>query len=162
MSKVACSSTLKLSKHELRIPLQETVTGGERVKRHRFLEMSYRLGFDLLTRELKLSDEYLPIPSIKKSQLALGFESFCQWAAGKKTLVLPRVDFDEYLQRGIERFWQMERISLVQQLFRRPLELWIVLDKALYLEESGYHVSLSQFCSRETTPRNILLHAYRD
>ncbi|MGF1720393.1 SAM-dependent methyltransferase [Vibrio kyushuensis] len=162
MSLLAQSSKLVLSKQELRIPLQETVTGGERVKRHRFQEMSYRLGFDLMLRELGISKEYIAIPSIKKSQLALGFESFCIWAANKKSLNLPSVNFTEYHNKGIARFWQMERISLIQQLFRRPLELWLVLDKALYLQQQGYNVSLSQFCSREVTPRNILLHAYRD
>ncbi|MCK6261987.1 SAM-dependent methyltransferase [Vibrio sp. ZSDE26] len=162
MSQSGQSSQLTLSKHDLRIPLQETVTGGERVKRHRFQEMSYRLGFDLMLRELGLTDEYIPIPSIKKSQLSLGFESFCNWATNLKLIDLPDVNFEEYQLRGEARFWQMERISLIQQLFRRPLEMWLVLDKALYLQERGYQVTLSQFCPREMTPRNILLHAYRN
>ncbi|OIQ26743.1 methyltransferase [uncultured Vibrio sp.] len=161
MSVDGCSSLLELTKQELRIPLQETVTGGERVKRHRFLEMSYRLGLDILLREENLAEEYLPIPSIKKSQLSTGFESFCLWATRQKGITLPYVDFDCYLEQGQQRFWHMERLSLVQQLFRRPLELWLVLDKALYLEQHDYNVSLSQFCSRQVTPRNILLHAYR-
>ncbi|WGW01465.1 methyltransferase [Vibrio sp. YMD68] len=162
MSQLAQSSSLALNQQELRIPLLETVTGGERVKRHRFLEMSYRLGFDLMLREHKLTDTYLAIPSVKKSQLSLGFEAFCCWAASQKSIELPNVDFNRFLELGIQRFWRMERLSLVQQVFRRPLELWLVLDKALFLEQHGYQVALSQFCSRETTPRNILLHAYRD
>ena len=152
-------SALTLSKQNLRIPLQETVTGGERVKRHRIQEMSFRLGFDLLLREECNLDDYCPVPSIKKSQLADGFEAFCHWAAEKKALSLPQVDFAKYARRGEERFWHMERISLVQQVFRRALELWLVLDKSLYLVESGYRVSLSEFCSRKSTPRNILIHA---
>ncbi|OEF10385.1 methyltransferase [Vibrio genomosp. F10] len=162
MSQLAQSSPLALNQQELRIPLLETVTGGERVKRHRFLEMSYRLSFDLMLRELKLTTTYIPIPSVKKSQLSLGFEAFCYWAASQKSIELPNVDFNRFLELGIQRFWHMERLSLVQQAFRRPLELWLVLDKALFLEQHGYQVTLSQFCSRETTPRNILLHAYRD
>ncbi|GAM69239.1 SAM-dependent methyltransferases [Vibrio sp. JCM 19236] len=43
----------------------------------------------------------------------------------------------------------MERLGLVQQLFQRPLELWLVLDKALYLQEQGYQVELSQFCDKK-------------
>lgn len=76
MSSVAKSSALVLSKSDLRIPLQETVTGGERVKRHRQLEMSYRLGFSkLLKAELNI-DEYIPVPSIKNQSYLKGLNHF--------------------------------------------------------------------------------------
>lgn len=161
LSVIGKASSLALSKSELRIPLQETVTGGERVKRHRIEEMSYRLGFDLLLRAELGFDCYQPVPSIKKSLLADGFMAFCQWASDKKGIDLPDIDFRYYEQLGREKYWQMERISLVQQAFRRSLEMWLVLDKALFLNESGYHVQISEFCSRETTPRNILIHAVK-
>ncbi|RTZ16426.1 methyltransferase [Vibrio aquaticus] len=159
LSIAAQQSTLQLSKSELRIPLQETVTGGERVKRHRLEEMTYRLGFDLLLNEALGFEQYQPVPSVKKSQLSDGFEAFCRWASDKKGIELPSIDFEYYERLGHERYWQMERMSLVQQPFRRLLELWLVYDKALYLQQSGYQVMVSEFCSRETTPRNLLIHA---
>lgn len=161
LSKVAKQSKLELSKAELRIPLQETVTGGERVRRHRFSEMSFRLGFDLLLKSECGMSHYISIPSIKKSQLSEGFEAFCLWAAKQKQIVLPDVDFGLYQKLGEQRYWQMERLSLVQQVFRRGLELWLVMDKALYLQEQGYQVSLREFCPKEVTPRNILIQASR-
>ena len=160
LSAMAKHSELNLTQAELRIPLQELVTGGERVKRHRRLEMNYRLGLDILLRtELKM-DEYVPIPSIKKSQLSEGFEAFCHWATEQKGLILPNCDFEFYLEQGTDRYWQMEKLSLIQQLFKRGIELWLVLDKALYLQEHGYQVSVSEFCSRESTPRNLLIQAH--
>jgi hypothetical protein len=161
LSYSGANSGLELSKSELRIPLQETVTGGERVKRHRRLEMSYRLGLDLLLRHETEDQGYITIPSIKKSQLADGFEAFCHWAIEQKGLVLPQADFAHWQRQGEKRFWQMERLSLMQQLFRRPLEIWLVLDRALYLEQHGYKVTMSEFCPRSATPRNILVHAER-
>ena len=162
LSSYGQSSELKLSRSELRIALQETVTGGERVKRHRFLEMSYRLGLDLILREVLGHKDYLPIPSIKKSMLSEGFEVFCQWAADKKQLSLPKaLAYDDFYSRGVERYWQMERLNLVQQPFRRSLEMWLVHDKALHLEEHGYQVSLATFCSEEVSPRNIFIHAVK-
>lgn len=152
---------LQLTRQDLRIPLQETVTGGERVKRHRFLEMSYRLGFDLLLREQLGVTQYIPIPSIKKSSLNEGFEVFCYWASEKKKIRLPDVDFSLYQEAGELRYWQMEKLSLIQQAFRRPLEMWLVYDRALYLQSCGYQVELSTFCPKKITPRNILLHAER-
>ncbi|WED22712.1 SAM-dependent methyltransferase [Vibrio sp. JC009] len=158
LSEAAKSSKLTLSKNELRIPLQETVTGGERVKKHRQSEMSYRLGLDLLLKAETEHKEYITIPSIKKSELANGFEYFCRWAADKKGFSLPDTDFGFWFSKGEERFWQMEKLSLIQQIFRRPLEMWLVLDRGIYLEENGYWVEMSAFCDRGVTPRNILIH----
>lgn len=162
MSSVAKASALTLSKSDLRIPLQETVTGGERVKRHRQLEMSYRLGFSqLLKSELNI-DEYIPVPSIKKSELSEGFESFCQWASEVKEITLGSdIDFESYFAQGEKLFWEMEKLSLVQQVFRRPLEIWLALDRALYLQEQGYEASIEEFCERSVTPRNLLIHGVK-
>ncbi|GAM61607.1 hypothetical protein JCM19232_5908 [Vibrio ishigakensis] len=38
----------------------------------------------------------------------------------------------------------------------------MVLDKALFLQEQGYQVELSQFCDKKITPRNILIQAALD
>lgn len=159
LSPAAKCSSLILSRDMLRIPLQETVTGGKRVARHREQEMVFRLGLDSLLRESLHVQDYIPVPSIKKSELSKGFVYFCQWAAEKKQLTLPDADYDHWLEVGQQRFWKMEKMNLVQQLFRRLLEVWLVLDRGLYLQQHGYHVSLHQFCCREMTPRNILIHA---
>lgn len=52
-------------------------------------------------------------------------------------------------------------MSLIQLVFQRPLEIWLALDKALYLEERGYRARLLEFCAKSVTPRNILLCAYK-
>ncbi|MEZ9996858.1 methyltransferase [Vibrio lentus] len=162
MSSVAKNSALTLSKSDLRIPLQETVTGGERVKRHRQLEMSYRLGFSQLLKGELSVDEYVPVPSIKKSELSEGFESFCYWASEVKKLPLDSdIDFEPYLVQGEALFWEMEKLSLVQQVFRRPLEIWLALDRAIYLQEQGYEASIEEFCERSVTPRNLLIHGVK-
>jgi hypothetical protein len=91
-----------------------------------------------------------------------GFPAFCHWAAAKKQLELPdTVDFDFWLSFGERRLAEVRRHELVRHLFRRPLELWMVLDYAIFLEEQGYRVRLGQFCDRSLTPRNLLLDAVR-
>jgi hypothetical protein len=158
----AQSAKLRLNKRDLRLPLQETVTAGKRTQRHRILEVSYRLGFDSLQRSLLSHSEYMPVPSIKKSLLANGFEAFCMWAANQKEITLPDgIDFDYWLAQGRQRVTLVNRMDLVQLAFKRPLEMWLVLDRALYLQESGYHVKVATFCQRQCTPRNIIISANR-
>ncbi len=166
LSEVGKRSSLNLTRNELRIPLQKTVTGGQRVSKHRYQEMSYRLGFDALLRGVLGFDEYTPVPSIKKSQLGQGFMAFCHWASNAKGIELAEVDltdtdFEHFQALGESRYWQMERLSLVQSAFHRLIEIWLVLDRACFLEEQDYQVELSEFCTAQTTPRNLLIHAIK-
>jgi hypothetical protein len=55
----------------------------------------------------------------------------------------------------------VRRFELVRHAFRRPLELWLVLDIALGLEERGFEVQIGRFCARTLTPRNLLVVAER-
>ena len=52
-----------------------------------------------------------------------------------------------------------ERVELVRHVFRRAIEVWLVLDRALYLQQQGYDVSVNTFCEKQLTPRNILILA---
>lgn len=162
LSRAGQSARLSLSKQDLRIPLQQTVTGGARVQRHRQTEMSYRLGFAAMLKQEFAFKDYEPIPSIKKSQLSEGFASFCQWAIKAKQLSirLPQ-DLEYWEQVGQALFYKMEALGAVQEIFKRPLEVWLALDKMLYLEENGYRAEIIEFCKREQSPRNFLIHGTR-
>ncbi|WEM41453.1 methyltransferase [Photobacterium sp. DA100] len=160
MSMPAKQSALTLSKHDLRLPLQETVTAGNRVRNLRVVEVSFRLGFDSLQRSVTGQDDYLPVPNVQKALFNDGFEAFCRWAAGQKGLMLPEnIDFAHWQHVGEQRFDWVERLELLRQLFRRPLEMWLVYDRACFMEEAGYTVTVGTFCDKPITPRNIMIHA---
>ena len=72
------------------------------------------------------------------------------------------LDYAAFEAGGAQRLPIVARMELVRHLFRRPLELWLVLDRALYLQEQGYRVQIGEFCDKPLTPRNILIHAERD
>lgn len=153
---------LQPGRNDLRLAVQETVTAPARVREQTRTISQWRLGFDSLQRFLRVRDEYLPVPSHPSRLLNDGFPAFCRWAAEKKGISLPAdVDFEHWLSIGEHRLRQVRRHELVRHLFRRPLELWMVLDYAVFLEEHGYQVRLGQFCDRSLTPRNLLLDAVR-
>ena len=160
LSSLSLQSGLALSKDDLRLPLQETVVAGLRTQHHRELEMYFRLGFKGLQQSLSKSNAYVSIPSIKKSLLSDGFEAFCDWSAEKKELKLPQdTNYALWLEKGKAAFLVMEKCDLVQHLFKRPLEVWLCLDRALLMEEAGYEVRIGEFCLKEDTPRNIVIQA---
>ena len=153
---------LRLDYEALKLAVQETVSAAPNARRNRTRLQQWRLGFDNLLRLNCGYQDYLPVPSLSSSEAGGDFRSFCQHAAMIKGIVLPdAIDYAYAEQLGRQRFAQVSREDLVRQLFRRPLELWLVLDRCLYLEEHGYAVSLRGFCPRHVTPRNLWIHARR-
>ncbi len=160
MSSAAQYSDLQLSLDDLGLPMSETVTAGARVRRQRDTSMARRLGFDLLQRQLRGVDEYLPTPSLPSAWLEKPFADYCQHLAELKELsTIGAQNWAELEAAGWQRLAQVRNLELLRGLFRRPLELWLVLDRALFLQEQGYTVRLGTFCESSITPRNILLLA---
>ncbi|WP_347903287.1 methyltransferase [Pseudomonas purpurea] len=162
LSVAAKASGLELSLDDLALPLSETVTAGARVRRQRDASMARRLAFDLLQRQLRGTDDYLPTPSLPSSWLTKPFADYCRDLAVLKNLsTVGEHDWSALESAGWQRLAQVRNLELLRGLFRRPLELWLVLDRALLLEEKGYNVRLGQFCEAPLTPRNLMLLAER-
>ena len=161
-SRAGRASGLALSLDDCRLAVQETVTAAAVTTQLRQRKSAWRLGFDALQRELRGANDYLPVPSIPDAVFRGDFASFCRHAAGLKALALPAgINWPRFEQRGWERQARVSRMELPRHAFRRALELWLVLDRALYLEECGYRVAVGTFCERRVTPRNLMIRATR-
>lgn len=153
---------LALSREELRLAVRETVTASARVAGQTRQLAAWRLGFDRLQRDLRGVDAYLPTPSRPARVLAAGFEAFCSDLAAHHGLALPpRMDLARYETAGQQRLARVRRLELLRHAFRRPLEVLLVADRALFLAEQGYDVRIVRFCPRTLTPRNLAILATR-
>jgi len=162
LSAAARASALRLSREDLGLPLSETVTAGARVRLQRDTSMARRLGFDQLQRQLRGRDEYLPTPSLPSEWLHRSFADYCQHLATLKGLSTGAQDWAALEQHGWQRLANVRNLELVRGLFRRPLEVWLVLDRALFLQENGYKAQVGRFCETALTPRNLMVLAERD
>lgn len=152
----------QLTREDLRLAVQETVTAPGPVRQQRQQASAWRLAFDALQRELRGVDQYWPVPSLSYGQLKQGFSAFVHWCAQRKGLALPaELDWQYWEQLGWQRLAQVQRFELARHLFRRPLELWLVLDRLVFLQEAGLQVELGTFCSKPLTPRNLLIRTIR-
>ncbi|KJZ67762.1 methyltransferase [Pseudomonas fluorescens] len=162
LSSSARRSDLPLSLDDLSLPMSETVTAGARVRRQRDTSMARRLAFDLLQRQLRGIDEYLPTPSLPSAWLDKSFADYCHHLAALKELsTIGPQDWSALEAAGWQRLAEVRNLELLRGLFRRPLELWLVLDRALFLFEQGFAVRLGTFCETPLTPRNFLILAER-
>jgi hypothetical protein len=163
LSQAALEHDVPLTRHQLRLPsLDETMTSEKRRAKRR-KEHAFRLGLDLLQREASGVDTYHPLGPIKPALLKGDFAHFAKAVAKDKKVTLPkRVDWQRAENEGWHRFHRASALGLARGLFRRALESWLVLDRALFLQEMGYHVKIGTFCPRDLTPRNLMIAAHRD
>jgi hypothetical protein len=162
LSSAGWRSALQLSLEDLALPMSETVTAGARVRRQRDTSMARRLAFDLLQRQVRGVDEYLPTPSLPSAWLDKPFADYCRDLAALKELsTIGTPDWQALEAAGWQRLAEVRNLELLRGLFRRPLELWLNLDRAIFLAEQGYVVRLGTFCDAPLTPRNFLLLAER-
>lgn len=155
-------ASLDLSRDELHLAVSETVTAGAREVRQRDQDMAWKLAFLELRWEragVARSVTFKPVPGPWR---ALGFAGWLQNLARREGLELPAdLDWERYERLGWARQGEVMRLNLVRLAFRRPLEVWLALDRLLFLERRGYRVNLTQFCDAALTPRNLLISARR-
>ena len=154
-------SVLTLSKSDLRLAVQGHATGGARIVRLSQQEMTWRHAFWAYAQSLGLID-YQPLTGIPKQLFNQDIHAFFEFACMKHQLPIPSSQqLSSALALAEQRLLTQRRLELVQHVFRRPLELYLVLDLAIWLEEQQYEVTLETLCAESLTPRNLLLQAIR-
>ncbi len=152
---------LALSRDELHLAVTETVAAGARERRLRDRDQAWKLAFLELRAAVGIPRErtFKPIPAQWYED---GFAAWMRRLAEREA-VPPSVasDWAALERQGWARQREVRRLDLLRLAFRRPLEIWLALDRALYLERQGYRVTLSEFCPRQVTPRNLLISARR-
>lgn len=162
ISETGKSWDLNLEKSHLHTAVMDSITSRAGVMQQRKTLQIMRLGFDELQRTVFKRNTFLPVPSLPMSWSTARFDIFCRHCAKLKGLTLPdAIDWSHYLQAGETRFAQVSALDLVRLLFRRPLEVWLNLDKVVWLQDLGYHTDIGTFCEYQTSPRNILIRAHK-
>jgi len=160
-SEIAKTSRLQLNKADLRLAVQGHATGGARVARLSQQEMAWRHAFWAYAQSQGRTS-YQPLRSVSKQIFSAEAATFFAFACEQHQLATPTVaELAEALAIGEQRLLVQRRLELCQHLFRRPLELYLVADLALWLCESGYQVELHELCPASLTPRNLLITATR-
>ncbi len=164
LSSLAKKSLINLSKLDLSLPLKKVVTAGQRERNEQSKEKLWRVAFDSWQRNVRSIDQYMPLPTIPKRILKSDFKSFILWASEiKKQPQLMQqadeVDVEKVLRQATKRMPAVQQMEWVQSHFQRAVEVWLLLDQALYLAEHGYQCEIIEFCEQAVTPRNLMLKA---
>ncbi|TNE51473.1 MAG: methyltransferase [Deltaproteobacteria bacterium] len=142
----------------LRLSIADEVRSTALERRQRRKELDFRLGFDILVREATGEDRYHSMGNLPLGVGELPFADFCYKMSELLELPLPpRWNPTRTLAAGIERARLARGRALVRSLFRRPLEVWLVVERALFLAEQGWDTQVGVFCDSSLTPRNLMI-----
>ncbi|NUN14082.1 MAG: methyltransferase [Myxococcales bacterium] len=158
LSSIGVSHGPYLSKSALRLAIADEVVAPDRQRRFRRREQQWRLGWDLLRRDVVGATTYESPGMLAPELVQLSFPEFCDRLAHREGWEIPaHCDWVAYERRAVDRLRETTALSLVRSLFRRSLEMLHVLDRAITLSEMGYSVDVVRFCDRRLTPRDLLI-----
>lgn len=156
---------LTLSHDDLRLAVTETVTASAKQRRQSRQALAWKLGWVELRKALTGETAYTPFPPVPEAWLRGTFAEFVERMRERANIVMPAPAQPDLFTRfeaiGHARAARMLRLQLARLAFRRPLEVWLLMDMAVYLERHGYAVTVAPFCPPDLTPRNLLLSARR-
>jgi hypothetical protein len=151
---------LALSRDELHLAVTDGNLLSPRDRRLRDQAMARKLGFLAWYREQTGSARPAKFPSVPNAWNQLPFTEYCARLARRAGVAPPEgsaiIAFEAI---GERRRAEVQRLNLIRLAFRRPMEIWLALDMALYLQRAGYQATLTEFCSADLTPRNLLISA---
>ena len=151
---------LRLDRDRLRLACADASCSGQRRTRLRERELAWRRGLDLLRAEATGNPVYRPLPSCPRGWLSADFGTWVTRMADAHAVPLPaQWNPAEWEARGSEESWRLRALGLPRLVFRRALEVWLLLDRAAALEEMGWSVRVGTFCPGDLTPRNLCLVA---
>ena len=158
LSRRGASSPLALDRHSLRLACQDEWAASPRERDSRRREVAWRLGLDLLVRKGMPADRYRTQGALPRRYFDLPFGEFCRRVGRECSFELPGRWSEHFAEkRGRERARQVRGFGLFRSIFRRPLELWITLERALFIQERGRAARVGVFCPPSVTPRNLLI-----
>lgn len=152
---------LALTRDDTRLAVTESVTASPRTVRRREQATAWKLGFDAY-RQTCTDGGYRTFKPVPEFWMRTGFSGFMAQLLRREGLPpIEEAQVGYFEQLGWQRQREVTRLSIVRHAFRRPLEIWLALDLAVYLEEQGYSARIGSFCQRALTPRNLLISAER-
>lgn len=159
---VSREASLPLDGRALRLAVTETVTAPQRQRQRLARDQAWKLGFIALRNALE-GEAIRPFPPMPSQLLSGDFSAYGEAVARRQGVRLPAdVDWAHWLAIGERRRGEVRRLELVRHAFRRPLEMWLVMDLVCGFEEAGFQVDIGTFCERSLTPRNLMVLARRD
>lgn len=162
LSSLSLKNPLTFSKHALTIAAKSNtpMTEFDLKEKYRVKRFRYALHFFLTD---KTSHHLLNIGNTRSSDFENDFATFA-----KKFATAELKDFDSnelnsfFASKDTQNMIEKTiRAGLLRTILGRLIEMYLVLDRAIYLEENAYNTQVLAYFTPHLSPRNILIFAQK-
>lgn len=159
LSTLAKEDELVLSKHAQTLAAKCNSTITPKLFEQRVMVKKFRYAFHFLLEEYFNKSEFIALGNYSKTLYRDGFVKYAQTFLKQLNLELSSQqieDFfmDESLHKKINF---LLKAGILRGLFGRLIEIYVVVDRALYLEQAGCQVRVVEAFEKTLSPRNIAI-----
>jgi hypothetical protein len=163
LSDAARATGLSLDHSALRLATADEVVARPSLRARRRRDEAFRQAIDLRLRAVRGVDAHHPLGTLPAPWFERSFIDFAGLVSARLGIDLgPPAALEAALRDGTYRATEARALGAMRAVFRRPLELFAALDRALWLAEQGLSVDVAPFCAPTVTPRNLLIVGVRD
>ncbi len=163
LSQESLTNKLELTTNALHLASRSAkkITAEDIIKRKNFKRHRYSLHYFMFDRFKK---PFMPLGNTAPKLYQAAFSVYAKSIDAYSELKdIPALDLEDFYahERTNALFKDNFNADVIRLLLGRLIELYIILDRAIYLEEQGLKVKISEVFDRSLSPRNIMLEASR-
>lgn len=126
---------------------------------------SYRYGIHLFLYDHLNLKTFINLGDGKKTDYEKSFSSYVLLKLSQLNIPtrMDEKEIEQWFERSDveQKINEMFCMNIIRWQFGRLIELWILLDRGLYLEENNFKTKLGEFFDEKISPRNIGIFAQR-
>lgn len=154
---------LQLTTPDLKLAIADEVVARPAIRAARRQEQLWRLCADVLLRQALGVEDYVTVGMLPPRAFRGELRDFIEAVFSARGLVAPSSAAIDTAERDAEEELRLvQAFGLTRAVFRRPLEVFILLDRALFFHEHGWVVTIEELFPRTASPRNLAIIAERD
>jgi hypothetical protein len=159
LSNLAKKEELVLSKHSQTLAAKCNSTITPKLYEQRVMVKKFRYAFHFLLEKHFNKSEFIALGNYSKTLYRDGFVKYAQFFLEQLNLELnPQQIEDFYMNESLHKKINfLLKAGILRGLFGRLIEIYIVLDRALYLEQAGCQVRVVEAFEKTLSPRNIAI-----
>jgi hypothetical protein len=127
----------------------------EKDYKQKYKVKTYRYTLHYFLKEV-LRKNFMTLGNGKKSDYELSFSQYCHIYA-KETSTFTHDELESYFQEKKEFIESVIVSGVLRSILGRVIEIYIILDRALLLQENGSHPKVFELFNRDISPRNIAI-----
>lgn len=153
ISKLALKDPLYFSNHALTLAAKSNPITSDEIVMKKISVKKFRYALYLYLRE-NLEKEFLSIGNTHKTDYELSFAEYAQKYA-KELKDIAQEELNTYYQSKEALIEKIIKAGSLRALFARLIEIYLILDRAIYLSENLINIKVYETFSPQLSPRNI-------